>query len=211
MRYNLIVPCGGSGVRTSLPYNKLFYKGKDNKMMIERTLSKFLEDERCTRIILAINDDQNYFNFVKECDKVYFVQGGATREESVKNGLEMLEQNCDYVLVHDGDRPFIDEEIINNVLNALDEGYLSVIPGVASVDATIYKNEYTNEPVYFIQTPQGFRKDVLLKAFDCDVSLFRDEGSMVMKICGVTPHVVQGSYENIKITNKEDLKLLEGE
>ena len=211
MRYNLIVPCGGSGVRTGLPYNKLFYKGKDNKMMIERTLSKFLEDERCTRIILAINDDQNYFNFVKECDKVYFVQGGATREESVKNGLEMLEQNCDYVLVHDGDRPFIDEEIINNVLNALDEGYLSVIPGVASVDATIYKNEYTNEPVYFIQTPQGFRKDVLLKAFDCDVSLFRDEGSMVMKICGVTPHVVQGSYENIKITNKEDLKLLEGE
>lgn len=208
MRYNLIVPCGGSGVRTGLPYNKLFYKGKDNKMMIEKTLSKFLEDERCTRIILAINDDQNYFNFVKEYDKVYFVQGGATREESVKNGLDMLEQNCDYVLVHDGDRPFIDEEVINNVLNALDEGYLSVIPGVASVDATIYKNEYTNDPVYFIQTPQGFRKDVLLKAFDTDVSLFRDEGSMVMKICGVTPHIVQGSYENIKITNKEDLKLL---
>ena len=198
MRYNLIVPCGGSGVRTGLPYNKLFYKDKNGIMMIEKTLSMFLKDESCTRIILAINDDQNYFNFVKECDKVYFVQGGATREESVKNGLEMLEQNCDYVLVHDGDRPFIDEEIINNVLNALDEGYLSVIPGVASVDATIYKNEYTNEPVYFIQTPQGFRKDVLLKAFDCDVSLFRDEGSMVMKICGVTPHVVQGSYENIK-------------
>jgi 2-C-methyl-D-erythritol 4-phosphate cytidylyltransferase len=211
VRYNLIVPCGGSGVRTGLPYNKLFYKGKDNKMMIERTLSKFIDDERCTRIILAINDDQNYFNFVKEYDKVYFVQGGTTREESVKHGLDMLEQGCDYILIHDGDRPFIDEEVINNVLKGLDEGYLSVIPGVASVDATIYKNEYTNEPVYFIQTPQGFRKDVLLRAFDTDVSLFRDEGSMVMKICGVTPHIVQGSYENIKITNKEDLKLLDGE
>ena len=70
MRYNLIVPCGGSGVRTGLPYNKLFYKGKDGKMMIERTLSKFINDERCTRIILAINDDQNYFNFVKEEERL---------------------------------------------------------------------------------------------------------------------------------------------
>ena len=211
MRYNLIVPCGGSGVRTGLPYNKLFYKGKDDKMMIERTLSMFLNDENCTRIILAINDDKNYFNFVKEYDKVYFVQGGSTREESVKSGLDMLERDCDYVLVHDGDRPFINKEVVENVLDALDEGYLSVVPGVASVDATIYKEDYTDSPIYFIQTPQGFRKDVLLKAFDCDVSNFRDEGSMVKKICGIVPHIVEGSYENIKITNKEDLRLLEGE
>jgi 2-C-methyl-D-erythritol 4-phosphate cytidylyltransferase len=211
VRYNLIVPCGGSGVRTGLPYNKLFYKGKDNKMMIEKTLSKFLEDERCTRIILAINDDQNYFNFVKEYDKVYFVQGGLTREESVKSGLGMIEIDCDYVLVHDGDRPFINKEVVKNVLNALEEGYLSVIPCVASVDATIYKEDYTDGPIYFVQTPQGFKKEVLIKAFDCDVSIFRDEGSMVKKVCGIVPHIVEGSYENIKITNKEDLKLLEGE
>ena len=211
MRYNLIVPCGGSGVRTGLPYNKLFYKGKDDKMMIEKTLSMFLNDENCTRIILAINDDKNYFNFVKEYDKVYFVQGGPTREESVKSGLDMIEKDCDYVLVHDGDRPFVNKEVVKNVLDALDEGYLSVVPGVASVDATIYKEDYTDSPIYFIQTPQGFRKDVLLKAFDCDVSNFRDEGSMVKKICGIVPHIVEGSYENIKITNKEDLRLLEGE
>ena len=211
MRYNLIVPCGGSGVRTGLPYNKLFYKGKDDKMMIEKTLSMFLNDENCTRIILAINDDKNYFNFVKEYDKVYFVQGGPTREESVKSGLDMLEKDCDYVLVHDGDRPFVNKEVVENVLDGLDEGYLSVVPGVASVDATIYKEDYTDSPIYFIQTPQGFRKDVLVKAFDCDVSNFRDEGSMVKKICGITPHIVEGSYENIKITNKEDLRLLEGE
>ena len=211
MRYNLIVPCGGSGVRTGLPYNKLFYKDKNGIMMIEKTLSMFLKDESCTRIILAINDDQNYFNFVKEYDKVYFVQGGPTREESVKSGLDMIEIDCDYVLVHDGDRPFVSKEVVVNVLDALEEGYLSVVPGVASVDATIYKEDYTDSPIYFIQTPQGFKKDVLLKAFDCDVSNFRDEGSMVKKICGITPYIVEGSYENIKITNKEDLRLLEGE
>lgn len=211
MRYNLIVPCGGKGVRCGLDYNKLFYKNKEGLMLIEKTLSLFLKDERCTRIILSINDDKDYFNFVKDYDKVYFVQGGATREESVKSGLDMIEKDCEFVLVHDGDRPFVKEEIIDKVLSCLDEGYLSVIPAVASVDASIYKNEYTNEPVYFIQTPQGFNKDVLIKAFDTDVSLFRDEGSMVLKICGVTPHIVEGSYENIKITNKEDLRLLEGE
>ncbi len=211
MRYNLIVPCGGSGVRTGLPYNKLFYKNNEGKMMIELTLEKFLNDSRCTRIILSINDDEKFFNFVKCYDKVYFVQGGKTREESVKSGLDMIEKDCEFVLVHDGDRPFIDEQTINNVLSSLEQGYLSVVPAIASVDATIYKNEYTSEPVYFIQTPQGFNKEALIKAFDTDVSLFRDEGSMVLKICGITPNIVEGSYDNIKITNKEDLKLLRGE
>jgi len=211
VRYNLIVPCGGSGVRTGLSYNKLFYKDKNEVMMIEKTLSLFLKDDRCTRIILPINDDEKYFDFVKSNEKVVFVQGGKTREDSVKSGLSMLEKDCEYVLIHDGDRPFIELAVVNNVLDALEEGYLSVIPGVASVDATIYKNEYTTEPIYFIQTPQGFKKDVLLKAFDEDVSLFRDEGSIVMKKCGITPHVVNGSYSNIKITNKEDLELLDKE
>ena len=211
MRYNLIVPCGGKGVRCGLDYNKLFNKNKHVLMLIEKTLDLFLKDKNCTRIILSINDDKNYFNFVKEYDKVYFVQGGLTREESVKSGLDMIEKDCDYVLVHDGDRPFINKEVVKNVLNALEEGYLSVIPCVASVDATIYKEDYTDGPIYFVQTPQGFKKDVLIKAFDCDVSIFRDEGSMVKKVCGIVPHIVEGSYENIKITNKEDLKLLEGE
>lgn len=211
MSYNLIVPCGGVGSRSGLTYNKLFYKDKHGVMMIEKTLSKFLKDPRCTRIILSINDDEKNFNFVKECDKVYFVQAGKTREESVKHGLDMLEKDCEFVLIHDGDRPFVEQKVIDDVCSALDEGYLSVIPAVASVDATIYKNEYTNEPIYFIQTPQGFNKDVLIKAFDTDVSLFRDEGSMVCKICGITPHIVEGSYGNIKITNKEDLKLLDKE
>ena len=115
----------------------------------------------------------------------------------------MIGIDCDYILVHDGDRPFVSKEVVTNVLDALEEGYLSVVPGVASVDATIYKEDYTDSPIYFIQTPQGFKKDVLLKAFDCDVSNFRDEGSMVKKICGITPHIVEGSYENIKITNKD--------
>ena len=57
MRYNLIVPCGGKGVRCGLDYNKLFYKNKDGLMLIEKTLDLFLKDKNCTRIILSINDD----------------------------------------------------------------------------------------------------------------------------------------------------------
>ena len=61
MRYNLIVPCGGKGVRCGLDYNKLFYKNKDGLMLIEKTLDLFLKDKNCTRIILSINDDKNFF------------------------------------------------------------------------------------------------------------------------------------------------------
>jgi len=131
------------------------------------------------------------------------------------NKIELSENIEKFSNYYISDKNFYVIELKGNsegaFLDALEEGYLSVIPGVASVDATIYKNEYTTEPIYFIQTPQGFKKDVLLKAFDEDVSLFRDEGSIVMKKCGITPHVVNGSYSNIKITNKEDLELLDKE
>ncbi len=205
MNYNVIIPCGGKGNRVGLNYNKLFYKDKNGVMMIEKTLKLFLEDSRCKKIILPINDDMSNFNFVKEVSKVYFVKGGDTREDSVKNALSLLDE--EYVLIHDGDRPFVSKQIINNVLNALEEKHLSVIPALSSVDATIYKNEYTTEPVYFIQTPQGFNKELLIKSFeDCDVSTFRDEGSLVLKKCGVFPHIVEGEVTNIKITFKEDLE-----
>lgn len=207
MNYNVIIPCGGKGNRVGLNYNKLFYKDKNGVMMIEKTLKLFLEDSRCKKIILPINDDISNFNFVKEVSKVYFVKGGDTREDSVKNALSLLDE--EYVLIHDGDRPFVSKQIINNVLNALEEKHLSVIPALSSVDATIYKNEYTTEPVYFIQTPQGFSKELLIKSFeDCDVSTFRDEGSLVLKKCGVFPHIVEGEVTNIKITFKEDLEKL---
>lgn len=205
MNYNVIIPCGGKGNRVGLNYNKLFYKDKNGVMMIEKTLKLFLEDSRCKKIILPINDDISNFNFVKEVSKVYFVKGGDAREDSVKNALSLLDE--EYVLIHDGDRPFVSKQIINNVLNALEEKHLSVIPALSSVDATIYKNEYTTEPVYFIQTPQGFNKELLIKSFeDCDVSTFRDEGSLVLKKCGVFPHIVEGEVTNIKITFKEDLE-----
>lgn len=209
MNYNVIVPCAGSGTRTNLPYNKVFYKDSHGKMMIERTLELFLQDERCTRIVLATSNEKE-FESIKSNGKVFCVAGGSTREESVKNALVVLE-DVEYVLVHDGDRPFVTKTLIDRVLDALDDKYLSVIPGLEIVDATIYKNEYTDSPVYKIQTPQGFNKTVLLKAFEGDVSNYRDEGSVVLKRCGIAPCIVKGEIENIKITYPEDLKLLDKE
>lgn len=209
MNYNVIIPCAGSGQRTNLPYNKILYKDKDGKMMIERTLETFLHDERCTRIVLATNGEKE-FEYVKNEKKVFCVSGGSTREESVKNALMAIE-NVEYILVHDGDRPFVTKELIDRVLLALEDKYLSVIPGIEVVDATIYKNEYTSSPVYRIQTPQGFNRTVLLKAFEGDVSMCRDEGSVVLKVCGITPYIVKGDVLNVKITYPEDLKLLDKE
>lgn len=208
MNYNLIVACAGKGERVGLDYNKLFYKGKDGLMMIEKTLELFLKDKRCTRIILAINEqEKDYFSFLANVLKVKFVLGGKTREESVYNAIKLLEENIEYCLIHDGDRPYVSQKIIDNVLYALEEKHLSVIPCIYSRDATIYKKEYTTEPIYFVQTPQGFNSKLIKKAFeDKEVDLFRDEGSLVAKKCGIFPHIVEGDPSNIKITFKEDLE-----
>jgi 2-C-methyl-D-erythritol 4-phosphate cytidylyltransferase len=137
--------------------------------------------------------------------------------DSVKNGLSAVSEDADYVIIHDGCRPFIDNKMISSALGAA-ETFGAAITGMP-VKPTIKEVEKGNfvtatlrrETLVDVQTPQAFRKDLLLRAYDkalsegAEAAEATDDSALVERL-GVKVKVVDGSYRNIKITTQEDLR-----
>lgn len=150
------------------------------------------------------------------------VLGGVVRQASVANGLRVIDKHTDLVLIHDGVRPFIDTGTVSSLIKTA-KIWGAVIAGVP-VKATIkeihspqsivhseliVKRTINRENIWEIQTPQVFRKELILKAYEkyADIEV-TDDSSLVEKL-GHKVIVVKGSYNNIKITTAEDLVLAE--
>lgn len=145
---------------------------------------------------------------------VKVVPGGKYREQSVLNGLLHCSKKCNIILVHDGARPFVSENLINRVIRATAR-YGACIPvwsvngSVKSVKKDRIVSTISQGTLHIAQTPQGFRKEIIEKAFEFNknhLKDFPDEASLCMK-AGFGVHVVPGEVINIKITTKEDLQL----
>jgi 2-C-methyl-D-erythritol 4-phosphate cytidylyltransferase len=140
---------------------------------------------------------------------VRVVAGGRRRQDSVRNGLNEVSRQADMVLIHDAARPFIDQKIISDVLKRASRTGAAVA-GVP-VKATIKRvkagravETLAREELWEIQTPQVFRKELLCQAFrKWGRVTVTDDASLVEKL-GRRVSVVQGSYENIKVTTPED-------
>jgi 2-C-methyl-D-erythritol 4-phosphate cytidylyltransferase len=153
--------------------------------------------------------------------KVEAVEGGEHRQQSVANALAHIKAAAgDVVLVHDAVRPFIDDEIIANVVQEV-EKHGAAIAGLPAVDTikqveraaegAIITATIPRERVVQAQTPQGFRYELIKRAFDsaaADGFIGTDEASLVERL-GESVWVVMGSPRNIKITTPADLELAE--
>ena len=136
------------------------------------------------------------------------VQGGETRRDSVKNGLDVLDDDIDYVLIHDGARPFVRKDVIERVKDALLSGADAVVPCVRPKD-TIRTKEKTldRSKLFAVQTPQGFKLSVIKKCYErviADDVEVTDDAS-VAEYCKIKVDIVEGDYANYKITTPEDL------
>ncbi len=150
------------------------------------------------------------------------VSGGIRRQDSVENGLKAVNNKADFVLVHDAARPFINNKIVLSTISQAKK-YGASIAGVP-VKATIkevhspqstahgnliVKRTIDREKLWEVQTPQVFKKNLLLEAYekysDADVT----DDAMLLEKMGVKVGVVLGSYNNIKITTPEDLIIAE--
>lgn len=142
------------------------------------------------------------------------VLGGRARQDSVRQGLKVMDRRTDLILIHDGVRPFIDPDTISSLIKEA-ERYGAAISGVP-VKATIkkIKNVFVEKTLdrdnlWEIQTPQVFKKELILKAYDrFGNQPVTDDASLVEKL-GAKVKIVKGSYFNIKITTPEDLILAE--
>ncbi len=237
MKVIVIIPAAGMGTRmTSAPV----LKGKKpvaTKQFTElggvpiliRTLRQFASSPEVAEIYVALRGNE-IAGFRARLEKeakdtlqksIHLVEGGDHRQHSVANAMGSVSAaDDDIILVHDAVRPFITEEIIHEVIRAAQK-YGAAIAGLPAVD-TVKQVERTadgalitatlpRERVVLAQTPQGFRYDVLKKAFDeaaADGFTGTDEASLVER-SGHAVAVVMGSPRNIKITAPGDLDLAE--
>lgn len=211
-KYALIV-AGGSGSRMKSELPKQFIE-IGGKPILMHTLSKF---SNCDEIVLVLPESQIEF-WSQLCKKYNYelkhtiIKGGESRFQSVKKGLEKVDKNT-LVTIHDGVRPFITSEIIENSFKTAQEKGNAIV-GVDSKDslrkisakgnAHVYRSEYK-----IIQTPQTFNSSQIKEAYNQEEkSIFTDDAS-VLEALGESIHLIEGDYRNIKITSPEDLIIAE--
>ena len=213
MKYSVVMPCAGVGSRMNLGYNKLLFVMSNGKTVLENTMAIFLNDSRCREMVLAVgqNDLETIQTMVHD-DRVKLVIGGATRQDSVYNGLKAVTN--DLVLVHDGARPFLKQERIDDLLECLktNEACLLMVPTkdtIKVVEDGVVQTTPVRETLYNAQTPQAFHTSAILEAFKKaeETHFVGTDDASVMEACGnAKVHVILGDYDNIKITTPEDLK-----
>lgn len=208
-KVNAIIPAGGTSSRFGNK-NKLLEKIYD-KEVIRYTIEAFEKSEVDEIIICAnINIIEELKEIFKNSQKVRIIEGGATRQESVFNGLKASE--CDYVLIHDGARPMISTDLINSAIEevktkkALTVATKTIDTIKEVIDGKIVKT-IDRAKLYNTQTPQAFEynliKDAHMKLYGKN---YTDDAGMLEEL-GQNVYILNGSYKNIKITTQNDIDI----
>ncbi len=149
--------------------------------------------------------------------KLHIVSGGKERQDSVYNGLQAVGDSCEYVCVHDGARPLSRPLLFNRVLQAA-AGKGAAIAAVPVKDTIkrvgAAKNVLETSPrenLWSVQTPQCFRRDWLQDAYDRAIkdNFYSTDDASLLEHYGYPVQVVEGDFQNIKITTPDDLILAE--
>jgi 2-C-methyl-D-erythritol 4-phosphate cytidylyltransferase len=237
MKVFVIIPAAGLGTRmASAPASKRTkpaatkqFAELDGVPVLVRTLANFASSAEVSEIYVALRASEiaPFRNRLQKdfpeiwAKKPVLVEGGEHRQGSVTNALaEISAAPDDVVLVHDAVRPFVTHEMIRDAIEAV-KHYGAAIVGIPAVDTVkqvertaegaLIKATIPRQQIVLAQTPQGFRYDVIKKAFDeaeADGFIGTDEASLVER-SGHEVAVVMGTPRNIKITTPADFELAE--
>jgi 2-C-methyl-D-erythritol 4-phosphate cytidylyltransferase len=215
-----IIPAAGSGTRIGGEIKKQFLPLK-GKPIIVHTLQQFEHCSDIDEVAMAIPEsamsDMEAIVARYRLHKVNkMMMGGKKRQDSVNNVLNHLTlKDSDIVLVHDGVRPFIETKRIAHLLKVCkeyDAAVLAVQPKDTirrSTGGGFFDQTLDRTALWLVQTPQAFRAKLLVKAFEKareDKFYSTDEAGLVERL-GIKVRIVEGNYDNIKITTHEDLEL----
>ncbi|WP_428653627.1 2-C-methyl-D-erythritol 4-phosphate cytidylyltransferase [Runella sp.] len=209
-----IIVAGGNGTRMGSKTPKQFIPVA-GKPILMQTIEKFIAYDFSLQILLVLpaNEMKAWYAL---CDKYQFypaivtVSGGNSRFQSVKNGLKRISAKEGLVAVHDGVRPFVSPRIIAESFEvAAQKG--TAITAVSLKDSIRFldadgTNQSVDRAAYrLVQTPQTFRLDWMRAAFDTPEQPFFTDCASVLEYAGHPITLIEGGYENIKITTPEDL------
>lgn len=224
-----IVLSAGQGKRMGTSVQKQYIE-LQGKPIIYYTLSVFQKSEIIDDIILVVGKDQLKYVQEEIVRKYHFtkvktvVEGGHERYASVWQGLKAREydkyyENIQdgYVFIHDGARPFVDEEMLERAYDTVRK-YKACVAGVPSKDTIKLINEEQfavttpeREYVWAVQTPQVFEKTLIFEAYarlmEEECVHVTDDAMVVEQMMHLPVKLFEGSYENIKITTPEDLDI----
>lgn len=201
-----------AGTSSRMGFDKLQFK-IGSKTVLEKSVLAFDMHNLIDEIIVVANQSEAVQNACKLCKKpCKIAQGGATRAVSVKNGLALA--TGDFVAIHDAARPYVSEEIITNTIVAASE-YGACAPSVKVKDTIKVSDESgfvlstpPRETLFAVQTPQVFSKELYEKALKCATALGKEvtDDCMLFENAGFKVKLVQGDYQNYKITTPDDVQ-----
>lgn len=218
-----IVLAAGQGKRMGTKVHKQ-YLLLDGKPVLYYSLKAFEDSALIDEIYLVAGAGEEAYCkeeivgrfHLRKVSKI--IQGGAERYHSVWNGLQELVQEG-YVFIHDGARPFVDNEIIQRAMHQV-EKHKACVAGMPVKDTIkiadenqMVQNTPDRDRVWMVQTPQVFENHIAKGAYSMlmreDYINVTDDAMVVEQMLGFPIHLFYGSYENIKITTPEDLEMAE--
>jgi len=225
MKTAVIIAAAGMGRRLGGPIPKQFMD-IGGQPVIAKTLKVFEAMDEIDHIFIVTNED--YMDHCENITKEYgitklsaIVCGGAERQDSVYNALKAVsrvkenssDHGIEYVLIHDGARPFVTPEVVLNVLEGIVQSGAAVacVPMKDSLRHTsaagscaVDRSEY-----FAVQTPQGFRTSAILHAYEkaYEEGYYGTDDASLAERAGMDVAIVEGDYANIKITTREDLPM----
>jgi 2-C-methyl-D-erythritol 4-phosphate cytidylyltransferase len=223
MRTLAIVLAGGAGKRMGSSTNKQFLL-LDNKPILVHTLQVFQECRPIDGIYLVVNHkdlpiiQEEILEAYRFTKILKLVIGGRLRQDSVRNGLEAIDEACDIVTIHDAARPFVSPAFIEKSIFLM-EMFDAIIPAIPARDTikAISKEGFVvktleRDTLWHIQTPQTFKYELIMKAYREGMAkkLCGYDDSTFIEHLGKKVKVIEGSPYNIKITTPEDLIMAKG-
>lgn len=215
--WGAIILGGGSGQRMGAKCNKVLLPIA-GKSMIVRSVEAFVP---LVEQLVVVSREEDMPVMASELAQngldVPMVSGGATRQESVWRGLQALSGQCDGVLVHDGARCLVTADVIQRCMVSVEKCGTGVaaVPVTDTIktvsDANIALDTPNRTSLRAVQTPQGFKTDLLRRAHEQaqrDGFLGTDDASLVERL-GVPVQLTEGNRRNIKLTTPEDLLMAE--
>lgn len=207
-----IIVAGGKGRRMGRPKQFLRIAGKP---MLAWVLGAFQKARAIDGIILVVAKEQLAAAKRLRYSKIFrVVAGGKERQDSVRNGLRQLPESAEIVAIHDGARPAVTPEIIERSVRAARKCGAAVAGVPVKDTIKVTSNQLTvtrtidRNKLWAAQTPQAFKVSLIKKAYSKLKGNVTDDAMAVEK-SKIPVKMVMGSYENLKVTTPEDLKILE--
>jgi 2-C-methyl-D-erythritol 4-phosphate cytidylyltransferase len=220
MKTAAVIVSAGKGHRFLEGRKKQFYS-LAGKPILAHTLDKFETCSSIHSIFLVVAQEDLEYCMKAIVEKYRYrkisqlIPGGKRRQDSVKNGIESLPEDMEIVAIHDGVRPFVTREMIEESIQsaARFQAVVVAMPVKETIkmvhsNGTVLKT-LDRESLWQAQTPQTFKISLIKKAYQKaiqDSFIGTDDASLVERL-GVKVHILPGSYSNIKITTPEDLML----